>query len=259
VRGALAGIGAASLVDSVLQAFALELWFERVIESVAGPPHFERFDVPGYAVGAILALAIGGPGALLGLIFFAGLGSAFFVFRAAEWFFLGISPTFIPAMDFVIPGLWPFAGMALGSIVWAIWRPRGFRPEPWLRAVGVYAIAVALWGFAYIFVWDLICVRGQPPGCVAAGQVPTAVWSVVLGLALGILLARRTDLRAVIAVAVVIALPSAVVVVHQGSTAGGTLAVLELGRGIVTGAVAVATALLLVSRWRLPRPAATSS
>ena len=55
MRATLAGVGAASIVGSVLTAIAFELWFDQVLVFPSGPPRFEPIGVVSYAAGSFAA------------------------------------------------------------------------------------------------------------------------------------------------------------------------------------------------------------
>ena len=221
--GALAGIGAATLVYSILSAGASELWFDHVLVFRSGPPRFELVLLPAYVGGAFVAFRLAHWRGMLWLTAFAALG----VVRTllAGWIMPNIElarhglPSRPPDFDFVTPQAWAFVGIAIGTALAA--PRRGTIPlRGALEAAGVYGIGIAIWGLVATS-WSLfICY--SPDGiarCIDTENILYVLWSVLTGLVAGLFFARRASVFGLIVLSLGLPLSAIDTLTHQGGMA----------------------------------------
>lgn len=240
MRAALTAIGVTAVVASVLSAVILELVHAQIAEPPGGgpPPWFPEFTVMPYAVGAFLALGLGRWPALAAVTAVAGIGAAMQLWNIALW---AVGPQNYLVTDLTkteIPRhLWPFAGVLLGSALYAVSpRPR-FAANGLLAAVGISLVASAVFGFLFTMWWDVLCY--SPSGLARCDSYAwSALSHLVIGVLLGIVLPRTAPLLGALAVLAALALPSAVIVAFQWRFADPPFGVFALGGGVLASIVA---------------------
>jgi hypothetical protein len=230
VRGTLAGIGAASLVGSVLTAIAFELWFDQVLVFPPGPPRFEPVGLASYAAGSFVAARLGGWRAVGGILFFVAIG---FGNSLPFWFVRGFSG---PDFDFFVGPAWALAGVTFGAAL-ALWRRAAVPLTAMLRAAGAYGIGRLVWGVAFDLVYGATWTGGERPAWMNWVDLSGAIWGAGVGIAVGLLYGARLRRSELATVAVSAALTSAVIVAHQGSMAwgDGPTSFLSMASGVIGG------------------------
>ena len=216
--GALAGIGAATLLYAILSAVGIELWFAGVYVVASGPTRFEILLLPAFVLGGFVAFRFARWRGSLLLTAFAGV--AIVRTLLAGW----IVPNLVqmqrglpgrPAdLDFVTPQSWALLGIALGVLAAQVWRPR-IRLRGALEAAGVYGIGMTVWAVVQLGWLQLLC-ASSAPDCSELVNVGRVLWSVVFGLLGGVLFARRTSGAGLIVLAL-LALPTIGVLLNQGN------------------------------------------
>ena len=230
MRAALAGIGAVSLVSSVLNAIGFELWFDRVLEFPPGPAHFEAIGLASYAAGSFVAARLGGWRAVGGIFFLLTIG---FGHTLPFWFVRGFNG---PDLDFFVGPAWALAGVTLGAAL-GLWR-RGSPPHiTMLQAVGAYGVGRLVWSVSSNVVFGVTWTGGERPLWMNWLDLSGAVWSMGVGIAVGLMYGARLTRVELAAVAVGAALTSAVIVAHQGAMAwgNGPTYFLSMASGVVGG------------------------
>ncbi len=230
MRAALAGIGALSLVSSVLNAIGFELWFDGVLEFPPGPTHFEPIGLASYAAGSFVAARLGGWRAVGGILFLLTIG---FGHTLPFWFVRGFNG---PDVDFFIGPAWALAGVTLGAAL-ALWR-RGSPPHiTMLQAVGEYGVGRLVWSVIFDVVFGVTWTGGERPLWMNWLDLSGAVWSAGVGIAVGLFYGPRLIRIELGMVTVGAALTSAVIVAHQGAMAwgDGPTYFLSMASGVIGG------------------------
>lgn len=230
LRATLAGIGAASIIGSVLTAMALELEFQRVLVSPPGPPRYEPIGLASYATGAFVAARLGGWPALVSLVLFVAFA---FGYRLLFWLFRGVGG---PDLDFFAGPAWAFGGVVVGAALALVllWDPT---PGPMLRAAGAYAAGRLVWSVIFEIVYAAAWTEGLRPAWMDWLDLSGAVWNAGLGLIIGLAYGARLTFMEIATVAVGAAAVSAVIVAHQGAMAwsDGPTWFLAAASGVIGG------------------------
>lgn len=240
MRAALTAIGATAAIASPLSAVILGLVHAQIAEPPGGgpPPWFPEFTAVPFAVGAFIARGLGRWPALAAVTAVAGIGAAMQLWNIALW---AVGPQNYLVTDLTkteIPRhLWPFAGVVLGSALYAVSpRPR-FAANGLLTAVGISVIATAVSGFLFTLWWDVLCY--SPSGLARCDSYAfSALSHLMVGVLLGVVLPRTAPLLGAVAILAVLALPSAVIVAFQWRSVDPPFGVFALGGGVLTSVVA---------------------
>jgi hypothetical protein len=229
VRATLAGIGAASLVGSVLTAIAFELWFDQVLVFPFGPPRFEPIGLASYAAGSFVAARLGGWQAVGGILLFVAIA---FGHSLPIGFVRGVDG---PDLDFFIGPALALGGIALGAAL-AFWRRAAVPVTAMLQAAGAYGAGRLVGGVVFDFVF-LTWTGGERPAWMNWLDLSGAVWGAGVGIAVGLWYGARITRIELAAVAVGAALTSAVIVAHHGtmSWGDGPTFFLSMASGVIGG------------------------
>lgn len=230
MRAWLTGVGAMTLASALVFPVFFVLWSRGILQFPEGRPTFEVVGLPAYAFGAAVAVRAGGWRGLLALVVLASL-----------W--MVMVPFVGPDRDFFVRQLWAYGGIALGVLLAAV-RPVGLSSAAWGGA-GVYGIATAANGVLPTLILQLgPCQTDTVGGCIAAYHVLSVLFSVVGGVAAGLVVGRRIPISDTTLLALTLALPSAVVVAHQGWMwqYDGLLSLLAMASGVVGGLTLVLAA-----------------
>jgi hypothetical protein len=240
MRAWLTGVGALTLANALLFAVAFELWSDGILQFRGARPEFEIVGLPAYAFGAAVAV---GTGRWRGLIALAVLASLWMV-----------DVPFIPGADrdFFLRQLWPYGGIALGVLIAAV-RPLRLSSGA-LAGAGVYGIAIvpnAL--LATGILQQPLCQSDSVARCLTVVQALWVLSSVAAGAAAGWVVGRDLSFGGTTLLALTLALPSAVVVAHQGWMwqYDGLLSLVVMARSIAGGLALVLAAVL--ARWTTDR------
>src|SRR3982074_757829 len=156
MRATLAGIGAASLVGSVLTAIAFELWFARGLVFPPGPARSDPLGLAWDAAASFVAARLGGSRAVGGILVFVAIG---FGHSLPFWFVRGFNG---PDLDFFVGPAWALGGVAIGAAL-AYWRPTTVSRVSMLQAAGAYGIGRLAWAVAFDFVYGVTWTGGGRP------------------------------------------------------------------------------------------------
>jgi hypothetical protein len=230
VRATLAGIGAASLVGSVLTAIAFELWFDRVLVFPPGPARFEPLGLASYAAGSFVAARLGGWRAIGGILVFVAIG---FGHSLPFWFVRGFNG---PELDFFVGPAWALGGVAIGAAL-AFWRPTNVALLSMVQAAGAYGIGRLAWAVVFDLVYGVTWTGGVRPDWMNWLDLSGAVWGAAVGIAVGFSYGTRLTRVELATVAIGAALTSAVIVAHQGAMAwgDGLTFFLSMASGVIGG------------------------
>lgn len=230
VRGTLAGIGAASIVGSVLTAIAFELWFQGVLVFPAGPPRFEPIGLASYTVGSLMAARLGGWRGVAGIGLFVAVA---FGYKLFFWLLRAVDG---PDLEFFVGPAWAFGGVAFGAVL-ALLRRGGAPLIPMLQSAGAYAIGRLAWAVIFDVIYAVTWTGGERPGWMDWVDLSGAVWSAGLGIVVGLWYGARLDRWEIATVAASAALVSAVIIAHQGAMAWGDEPTFFLGMasGVIGG------------------------
>jgi hypothetical protein len=245
MRAWLTGVGAMTLANAVLFSLAFELWSDGILQFRQARPEFEIVALPAYAFGAAVAVGTGGWRGLIALVVLASL-----------WM---VEVPFIPGADrdFFLRQLWAYGGIAIGVLIAAV-RPLRLTSAA-LVGAGVYGIAIvprAL--FATLILQQPLCQSDSVARCFTVVDALSVLFSVAGGAAAGLVVRRELSFGGTALLALTLALPSAVVVAHQGWMwrYDGWLSLLVMAKNIAGGLALVLAAVL--ARWTRDRRGATS-
>lgn len=243
VRTAVAGIGAAFVAGSILDAIGMELWYARVIVFEVGPPHFEPLALPTYAFATIVAFALGRAKSIVALAGFAALS------RIVGPTLLGILHALtpdrrilLPETEYLLASVWAFVGIVVGLTLIRVRTPSPSPVHSALLVAGAYAIAQLIWYLAWSSWWDVLCYSADGVArCHGTNDVLQAIWSVAIGAGLGVLLARGTTAPEAALAGTSIALPASISFINQGAMiwGNGIVALATYGAPIITAATFV--------------------
>lgn len=231
MRAWLTGVGAMTLASALLFSVVFDLWSRGIVQFPEGRPTFEIVGLPAYALGAAVAMRAGGWRGLLALILLASLWTVMVPF---------IEPG--PDRDFFVRQLWAYGGIALGVLVAAVRPPR--LSSAALVGAGVYGIAIAPNGVLGTLIFQGLCQSDRVQVCVDVVHILSLICSVAGGAAAGLVVGGRISVGGTMLLALFLALPSAVVVAHQGWMwqYDGLLSLLEMARSIAAGLALVLAA-----------------
>ena len=241
MRPWLTGVGAMTLASAVLFSLAFELWSDGILQFREARPEFEIVAFPACAFGAAVAMGTGGWRGLIALVVLASL-----------WL---VEVPFIrpgPDRDFFLRQLWGYGGIVLGVLIGAV-RPFRLRSAA-LVGAGVYGIVIvpnALLGT--VILQQPLCQSESVARCITVVEALAVLCSVAGGVAAGVVVARALSFRGTTLLALTLALPSAVVVAHQGWMwqYDGLLSWAVMARSIAGGFALVLAAVLV--RWTRDR------
>jgi hypothetical protein len=240
MRAWLTGVGAMTLASALVFSLVFDLWSRGIVQFPEGRPTLEIVGLPAYALGAAVAVRAGGWRGLLALVVLASL-----------W--MVMVPFVGPDRDFFVRQLWAYGGIALG-VVFAAVRPVRLSSAAWVGA-GVYGIATAANGVLPTVILQLgPCQTDIVGGCISVYHVLSVFSSVVGGAAAGLVVGRRISISGTTLLALTLALPSAVVVAHQGWMwqYDGLLSLLAMAGGFVGGLTLLLAAMLARTSSGLP-------
>jgi hypothetical protein len=243
MRAWLTGVGAMTLANALVFSVLFELWSRGMLQFPEGRPTFEVAGLPSYAFGAAVAVRAGGWRGLLPLVVLASL-----------W--MVMVPFIGPDRDFFVRQLWAYGGIALGVLLAAV-RPVRLSSAAWLGA-GVYGIATAANGVLPTVILQQPFCRAESrllsefsdvTRCLAVVQALTVLCSVIGGVAAGLIVARSISISGTILLALTLALPSALIVAHQGGIwqYDGVLSLVAMANGVLAGLALVLAG--MIARW----------
>ena len=236
MRTWLTGVGAMTLASAFVFAVLFELWSRGILQFPEGRPTFEVVGLPAYAFGAAVAMRAGGWRGLLALVVLASL-----------W--MVMVPFVGPDRDFFVRQLWAYGGIALGVLLAAV-RPVRLSSAAWVGA-GVYGIATAANGvLPTVILQQGHCQTDTVGLCIAVYDVLSVLFSVVGGVAAGLVVGRRISVSGTTLLALTLALPSAVILAHQGWMwqYDGLPSLLAMASGVAGGLALFLAALLARTR-----------
>ncbi|TMF23305.1 MAG: hypothetical protein E6I28_13120 [Chloroflexi bacterium] len=240
MRAWLTGVGAMTLANAVVFSLAFELWSDGILQFRGVRPEFEIVGLPAYAFGAAVAVGTGGWRGLIALVVLASL-----------WM---VDVPFIPGADrdFFLRQLWAYAGIVLGVLIAAV-RPLRLSSTAFIGA-GVYGIAIVPSVLlATVILQQPLCQSDGAARCITAVDAFSVLSSLVGGVAAGLVVGRKLSFGGMTLLALTLALPSAVVVAHQGWMwqYDGLLLLAVMARSIAGGLALVLAAVL--ARWTRDR------
>lgn len=145
--------------------------------------------------------------------------------------------------EFFLRQLWAYSGIALGVLIAAV-RPTHLSSVV-LVGAGVYGIAIALYGpLPTVILQQAPCQSDSVGQCASVVQALSVLCSVAGGAAAGLVVARELSFGRTALLALTLALPSAVVVAHQGWMwqYDGLLSLVAMARGVADGLALVLAA-----------------
>jgi len=239
MRAWLTGVGAMTLANAVVFSLAFELWSDGILQFRVRP-EFEIVGLPAYAFGAAVAVGTGGWRGLIALVVLASL-----------WM---VDVPFIPGADrdFFLRQLWAYAGIVLGVFIAGV-RPPRLSSTAFIGA-GVYGIAIVPSVLlATVILQQPLCQSDGAARCITAVDAFSVLSSLVGGVAAGLVVGRKLSFGGMTLLALTLALPSAVVVAHQGWMwqYDGLLLLAVMARSIAGGLALVLAAVL--ARWTRDR------
>jgi hypothetical protein len=252
MRAWLNGVGAMTLASALVFAVLFELWSRGILQFPEGRPTFEVAGLPAYAFGAAVGVRAGGWRGVLPLVVLASL-----------W--IVMVPFIGPDRDFFIRQFWAYGGIALGVLLAAV-RPVRLSSAAWIGA-GVYGIATAANGVLPTVILQqplcqaesrLLSEFSDVARCLAVVQGLVVLCSVVGGVAAGLIVGRSISLYGTTLLALTLALPSALIVAHQGWMwqYDGLLSLMAMANGVLAGLALVLTG--TIARWMRDERAVTS-
>jgi hypothetical protein len=203
MRTWLTGVGAMTLASAVVFAVVFELRSDGILHLPGSRPEFEIVGLPAYAFGAAVAVAAGGWRGVLALVVLASL-----------WV---VTVPFIPGADheFFLRQLWSYEGIVLGVLIAAV-RPARVSSAA-LVGAGVYGAVIAANGVRPSVITQQAACQSDTVGlCVAVYSLLSVLLSIVGGAAAGLVVGGRISFVSATLLALILALPSAVILAHQG-------------------------------------------